>query len=355
VLPVPGQRVTYNARGIRLDDLARYLALQSGTSVVVDQASANTELTVVLDDVPWDQAMRVVARLAGVEVHRLGDVWLLGARRNEDNSAKIVQLRSASAEAAIDAISKGTNAVAIPVGPQRVVLSGSSSEISKAEALAEELNGAPNRQWAVQLNLISFSKRDLRELGLDVRPAFGANGGLRLPGGFDGSAQAQLSVALKAARERSSVRVEGQPFFLMLDGASSKFVRGGRVPIPKTAVSNQGTVTVTGFEYVQTGTTVSVGLREVGEDECQLNLQISLSELQEVTSSGAPVTSERNLSSMVICRHQGTYLVGSFDLQSERASGGTWSNWGGAKDKSVEVLQVWARVASTDGGPITGG
>jgi hypothetical protein len=233
-----------------------------------------------------------------------------------------------------------------------LLLVDSSENVARVAALLDRIEGTARPQWAIQLHLVTLSQRDILDLGLDTTPALdlavsqaaGSSAGVS-PVRLDAS----LRTVLRAAQDRSTVSVTAQPLFLLLDGERAEFTRGTSIPIPRRAVSDQGTVTTTGYEHVQVGTNVAVEIREQTADAVRLTLSVDLSDLVEVTVDGLPRTDRRSYNASCSVVSGGTYLVASIEIGENREGRGTWLHWGDRRDNSQEVLQVWARAMAVSG------
>jgi len=84
------QRVSLNLEGVPLGAALRDLAQQTATNLVIDPRSAKAadaaKVTLKLDDVPLETAVRIMAEMAGLKPARLGNVLFVTL---EDRAEKI--------------------------------------------------------------------------------------------------------------------------------------------------------------------------------------------------------------------------------------------------------------------------
>ncbi len=98
--PAPGSRYTgepisVNLKDVDLKDFFRLVHEISGLNIVLDP-SVNGNLTLVLDDVPWDQALDIVLQNNGLDRHLEGNVLRIATR---ETFTKEAESRRAQAEA----------------------------------------------------------------------------------------------------------------------------------------------------------------------------------------------------------------------------------------------------------------
>ena len=94
-----GEPISVNLKDVDLDDFFRLIHEISGLNIVLDPNVAGT-VTIVLDDVPWDQAMDIVMRNNGLDQgERIGNVVRIARISTLEQEAKAREAR-AQAEAA---------------------------------------------------------------------------------------------------------------------------------------------------------------------------------------------------------------------------------------------------------------
>lgn len=94
-----GEPISVNLKDVDLKDFFRLIHEISGINVVLDPAVSGT-LTIVLDDVPWDQALDIVLRNNGLERQLEGNVLRIATRETLKREAEVQRdLARAQAEA----------------------------------------------------------------------------------------------------------------------------------------------------------------------------------------------------------------------------------------------------------------
>ena len=92
-----GEPISVNLKDVDLDDFFRLIHEISGLNIVVDPTVSGT-VTIVLDEVPWDQALDIVLRNNGLEARTMGNVVRIAKVSTLEAEAK-AQLAKAQAEA----------------------------------------------------------------------------------------------------------------------------------------------------------------------------------------------------------------------------------------------------------------
>lgn len=345
-------RVTISAQQMPLVQFCRWLSNEAGVSIVVEQRLDSQLLTVDVVDQTVSETLNVVARRLGVEVTQAGRLYFVGQLKPEDRGVLVRRVRRLSDEQLRNCLSvlrsDNGDAVAFPDG--LVVVADRVEVLARVDDLLSQVEAADSATWVLQLHLVSLEDAALRDLGFDAVPALevsatfaaaSSTGITAAPLGL-GSLRGGLDSILRSAHEDRRVQVVAQPMFLLGDGETSEHVRGQRVPIPKRAVSDQGTVTTQGFEYVQTGLVCKVSLREVRAESARLSLDVSMSDVVRLVEN-APITREDRYTTTAEVQSGGVYLVGSLVRQSDndKTLGGFQRRY--AQDRSDTVLQVWAQ------------
>ncbi len=195
--------------------------------------------------------------------------------------------------------------------------------------------------------LVDIAESDRRLLGLDLTPtldvslafAAGSAAGIGKP---SASLKGGLDSVLKAARTLEKSAIVAQPLFVLGDGQDAKIVRGEKVPVPRRTVSNQGTVTTVGFDFVQTGYSTALHLREVGPESASLKVTTELSTITRFVES-APVTSIESLETVAVLESGGVYLLGSLERCDQVNKQTTWLLWGADNGHKARTLELWCR------------
>lgn len=351
-------RITVSVDALPLPAFARWVADTAGVSIVIEDSLETRKVTLDVRDVAVSDLLGMVARRADSQVTRVGRLFYLGQLRPEDKGVlvrKVGRLSGTELQNAIGVLLSEYGRV--QCFADGLCLVGDRVEVlQRVDELLNGVESAAASTWVVQLYVVNLTNADVRDMGLDALPALevaatvaGVSGGgigaaaaiadsanttARLKGGLD--------LVLRASRNRSSVAILGQPLFLMVDGDQTHVGSGQRVPVPRRTVSDQGTVTTAGFDYIDTGLQIDVELREVARERARLRVKGSFSTVQSFVDA-APVVSRDDYASSAVITSGGVYLVSALErTQAEKTQRGPLSL--GLKNSDVgQVVQIWAR------------
>ncbi|GAB4544984.1 MAG: hypothetical protein Tsb0013_02510 [Phycisphaerales bacterium] len=205
----------------------------------------------------------------------------------------------------------------------------------------------PVDTWVVQLHVITLSTSDVRELGLDITPAIDLSALLAASSGTPTpdtsyAAIASLGAVLRAARESSTSSVIAEPLLLVRDGDTARVSSGRTDPVPLRTVSPEGTVQTERFEFIESGFSLDLSIREVQVDSAVISVLVSIDEVIGDVD-GVPIRSGFELTAGGAVVSGGVYLIGSLqrDATSTSTTGIFQSSTRDTKDSTV--VQVWAR------------
>ena len=336
--------VTLSVQEMALVDFARYLADETGVSIVVASGIDTQPVTLEVTDIAVEAVIALVARRLGVEANESGGVYFLGELRPEDRAVYVRNVKRLDADqlkAAIQVIVSATGRVeAYPDG--LVVLADKVEVVQRVADLIDRIEAAPSESWVVQLYLISLRGFDFRELGLDAVPAAEIAMRAATTGGSTFELSAALNGLLRADARRESSTIEAAPLFLLLDGSNATIADGVTIRIPQRTVSSEGTVTVTGFEQVQTGLDATVRIRDLGQDRATLDVEISISEITGFVEE-LPQVNTQAFETRAAIESGGVYLLGSLNRGSE-LNGRSGAFLSVVRDEAERrVVYVWAR------------
>jgi type IV pilus assembly protein PilQ len=200
-----GEPISVNLKDVDLDDFFRLIHEISGLNIVLDPNVAGT-VTIVLDEVPWDQAMDIVMRNNGLaEGERIGNVVRIARVSTLEAEAK-AQLARAQAEA--QAIEQSQ--------PRQTVTRVLS--YAQAEGLVPTL-----KRFLSARGDLTFDARTNMLIITDIAPAIGEID--RLLGTLDQKSQQVEIEARIVAASRSFARDIGSQ--LAASGQSGRVVLGG--------------------------------------------------------------------------------------------------------------------------------
>jgi len=336
-----------------LPDFLRLLCSQHGVSVVWSDNLDKRLVSLEADGVPVDEIFEGLARRFGVAVERVGASWYVGDFRDEDKAnyiRKVGRLSAKDARLALKVVLSDSGRAEV-FEDGLIVACDRAGALRRLSSALDDIENAPSGSWVLQLYLVSTSKSATTDLGLDTTALIDISYTLAkdslIPFPSDGVHLAsKLSAVLHATSARDDVRMVGRPLFVLTDGQAANFTSGLSVPVPRKTVSNEGTVTTSGFDYIQSGITASATVRDGGAGLANLELKISLGQITGYVE-GAPIQARDEFSTVCVVASSGVYLLGALDRDESRNAGaGLHEKVLTRKqtDKRESQIQVWARL-----------
>jgi len=334
-------------------DFLRVLSAQYGASVAWSEGVDKRLVSAEFQSVPLEDVFSSLARRFECEVTRVGNMWYVGTLKAADRAFFVRKMRRLDADGLVRAaqvvMSEAGRIQSFPDG--LVVCSDRVEVLQRVSGVFDAVESARSDAWVCQLYLVSLSKTATKDLGVDTTALLDLSytlakasltrsprNGLHLASSLD--------LVLHATATRSDVSLVARPLFVLGDGESGAFTSGTKVPIPRKTVSDQGTVTTSGYDYVQSGTTAKVKLREYGQDSVRLEVNVTLGSITGYVQE-APIQQNDDFNTVAVLSSDGVYLLGSLDQD------GTRDDLSGLSEKlqtrrnqssSAGQVQVWARL-----------
>lgn len=348
-----------------LTEFLRVLSAKYGVSVIWAEGMDKRLVSVEAEDVPIEEIFQGLARRFNVAVEHVGASWYVGEFRNEDKATLVRKAARLSKEDvqvfAESVLGEGGRCRSFTDG--LFVATDRAENLRRFSAALDQVETARSDSWVLQLYLISTSKESARDMGLDTNALIDlsytfAQKSLVLPNSVPSPANgvhlaSKFSAVMQAAAKRADVRLVGKPLFVLADGETARVSSGTVTPVPKKTVSDQGTVTTSGFEYVNSGLSAEATIREGGRGTVRLTLKCSLGQITGFVE-GAPVQAKDEFSTVAVLMSSGVYLLGALDQEQahDTVSGVAprvmTHNVADAKESQI---QIWARLYRI-GGPL---
>ncbi len=235
-----------------------------------------------------------------------------------------------------------------------LVIVGDSAEVLQAvNEMIDAIAETESLSWVVQFYLVTLTNKALSDFGVDGVPALevaytfanASNGGISPDFNLDAS----LSAILRATKTESGVRLVAEPLITVADGQKGRFQRGDVVLLPKTSTSQYGAEVVTGYQEIETGLILDVGVRETSESCAVLSLDLQISSLVgEEKNQTTPRRAREMFNTQAVVRNGGVYLLGTLERRQVDQSRGAFLTLGRKRSTEDSVIQVWAKVQAVN-------
>jgi len=255
-----GEPISVNLKDVDLKDFFRLIHEISGLNVVLDPAVRGT-LTLVLDDVPWDQALDIVLQNNGLDKQLSGNVLRIATRdtlrREAEQQRDLVKAQNEAVPSITATRTLSYAKASVVTATLKRFLSSRGDILADdraniliirdipavfpdLDALIKQLD-RKSQQVEIEARVVSASRTFSREIGVQFGISSSATGGRNLFGGLPGN-----------------------PLFV------SPIVRGPGLPPPPVTVSGSTAIPLvtnlpaltpnTGFSYAFSSTNVAVDL-----------------------------------------------------------------------------------------------
>jgi type II secretory pathway component GspD/PulD (secretin) len=269
----------------------------------------------IFEDRPAAEVLQAIAAEASPDalvLPRESGVVYIGKATDVDREARVFAVPSGEGDdwQAVYQVAASDDSV-VAAREDRLIVKDSPAGLERLERLHEELL-KPRRQYSVDVMLVELSETAARAIGVD----WTANGTIRLGVGLERGAldimAEVISIGIAIHEDTDAAIVSESRLHLVEGGEPAQLQAGDSVPIPRRSVSDEGTVTTTGFELVNTGVLLTVTARSVGENMVRLQIEPEVSEITRFVED-SPVVSRRRLSSTAILSDGGICVLGGLE------------------------------------------
>lgn len=342
------KKVTISVKDERLDEFLKSIGGETSISIICDADLDDRPVTIDVVDTDVYDLLSAVARRFDADVVSQGDLFFIGNLKENDRGFLVRKVRRLTASDIKDVLSSLTSELGrVFVSEDGLVVVGDSVKILKRiNSMLDDVEKQPASTWILQMYLITTSDKENRDLGfdstaeLDISAAFADSGMSRE---WRRVADGEFRAVLNAARSSSRYGVIAEPMMLMVDGGESKIQDGEKIPIPLKTVSDSGTVSTTGYEYVDTGIIIAAEIREMSHSTARCRLNVEITNVVGYVET-APISQGQSFSSTTILESGGTYLVGSITKkQLSREKYGAFFPTGKKKSEQDVTIHIWLR------------
>lgn len=166
----PTTLVTLDADSASVNGVLQILSQRSGLNIVTSPAVSRRKISIHLKDTPFEEALNLVVRGAGLGYERMGNSILVGDVQSlaaqTGLTSRVFDLQYVNAEEArkaLEVVSKDISAVA---SGNRLVVRASQSMVEQVERIVMELDRKPG-QVLLEARIIEVNTTALLEAGID--------------------------------------------------------------------------------------------------------------------------------------------------------------------------------------------
>lgn len=358
---------SFSSCGSPFSDFIRWFSDKTGSGVVSSSQIDTVSVTCEFKNATPDEIMSALSRRYNVDIVKLKNTYYLGKLNPEDRGCYVRRVRGYDAsdlQTAISAFLSEHGKVTVQKDGV-VIVSDTEAVLQRVSAMLESVEAASGDAWICQFYLVALRDGLKASGGADVltsgQVAYKLNKGEKFEPTWDNIGQ-ELNFNFDSSAD--IVHLFASPMFILRDGTTGEWSDGQRVPVPKKSVSDYGTVTTTGFEYVDTGIQLKSKIRE-----CRAGAILTV-DYSDSTITGyveySPILRKSSLKTESPVGSGRIYLIG--ELQRYEESKGITSVLDLTDGKSRSTLQLFCRLykisaptlnvteaAGSSEGPLPGG
>ena len=305
------------------------IGLEAGVTVSLPKGEVST-VSGEFDRVPAEVAFRALAEQAGLFARFEGGIVRFDPKAGMAEVFNVADVGAAEAPELMEAIRGvvGSEGDVKAIG-DRLIVYGSSGAVRRSREVMDALGAGPDG-WLLQVALVDISSELVTDLGIGLGLSGGARAGLGAALGdpvaghipLSGvGATAAIDAIGRAAESGTEAAVITMGSLFLLEGREAELQRGDVVPVPRRTVSDQGTVSVTGFDRIKTGFNLRASGRRVG-DRLLLLLTPSISGVAGFVE-GAPIVRERSVAgSALLASGEWLIMSGLEEVEGSTSSSG---------------------------------
>lgn len=341
------KKLTLTADRVPLVTLLRTISDEANISVIAAKELDQEPISLEVKDVAIDQVLGAVARRLGQRLTRIGKIYYIGQISPEDRGVLVKRVRrldAAGLKAVLD-LFRSEFGHSETFSDGLVVVADRVEVLERVEGALSQIEQIESVTWVVQLYLVAMTDKFKSDLGIDLSNTVKFSWQVNTANGSSKAAvSGTLDALLVAAFNSPKARIVAEPLMLIRDGSTASLISGDNIPVPKKTVSAEGTVQTIGFENIQTGLTVKVGLRDETKQKSQAKFYIELSSITGYVEY-SPIIKKQTIDTEVSVISGGVYLIGSLvDSQESVNLHGSVLPSIYSQEKDSSSVQVFAKV-----------
>lgn len=261
--------VTLNVHDGEVRDVLTAISNLSDASIVTDE-SVRGKITIALDNVPFDTAIKLITSAKGL-AYRVVDGVILVSNQDTLNkfngNVNVIRLNYAKAEDvknALNDILEGSKSVSIDPITNSILFTGSSTDEERVRTAVKAMDVA-TKQITLEAKIISINKEDSKNLGIkwawDKIPQNSDDSSSSSSsdddddfGGvvhFGASYEFRFNATLNALFANGKAKILATPRIITVPGKEASIFIGDHIPVLTDKIENGVTVNTT--EYVDAG------------------------------------------------------------------------------------------------------
>lgn len=317
----------------------RVLSDHFNVGLVFSEVLQDKMISAEIKDSDLPSVLNVVSRQLSVDVVRVGNTFYIGALRPEDRGFFVRSLpgftKDELASLGQSLISQSGKVSAVTDG--LIVISDHESVISRVSEVFDQISRLDNQTYILQLLFVMLRKDALLESGLDVSTSGTISYNLS-ENSLDFK-DFNIDALFNLVNSSQYFDLYSSPMFVLREGVPAVWKDGQKIPIPRRTVSSEGTVTTSGYDYIEPGFLVRAQISRFSSSG-RLSVNIERSEVTGYQDY-MPIIRQVSLNSSLDMVPFRLYLIG--ELSSFKVLDSQKNILSFGRDKGKSVIQVWAQ------------
>jgi type II secretory pathway component GspD/PulD (secretin) len=343
-----GTFISLDGENIGLNDVLQILAERSGLNIVTDQAVAGRTISIHLRDTPFDEALNLVVRAAGLGYERFGSSILVAEverlKTQTGLVTRVFDLQYANAADVRQLLGVVSGNVTASATGNRIAIRATESEIEEAAGLIAAIDRKP-QQILLEARLVEVNTTRMQELGIDwekitkwtsilgegpLNPSAPGKmpaelGYLKIDETADYYRQVNaIEVAIDALLTDGAARLLANTQVVTLDNQAAEIFAGETVPVVITSLSSPGgaggVLQTVQLEKIDVGVRLNILPRVSEGGYITVRVEPEVSRIVAFVGPGddLPQTSSRRANTLVRVRDGEKIFLGGLLTQEKR-------------------------------------
>ena len=350
--------VTVSVNEMPLKEFLAHISSLVEISVICEDTLDEKLVSIDVVDTDVGEVLSGVARRFNADIIVQGDLYYIGNLKMDDRGYLVRKVKRLSKDSIREVVTAMLSEIGrVFVNDDGLIVVGDSLRVLKqVDSMLTSVERQPANSWILQMYLITTTDKATKNFGFETEAFLDIShiGELDTSAAFAQGvtkviADSEFRAILNIARDSEKYRIDAEPMMLLVDGGRASIRDGEKIAVPMKTVSDMGTVSTTGYEFVDTGIITTVSLREMSKRTASCDVSVELTQVTGYVEE-FPITAGQTFSTTVILESGGTYLIGSISKKSvTNEKSGALLNTYMKKGNNDVAMSIWVRCYKIQG------
>lgn len=313
--------ISMDFKGADIRDVFRTLAQIAEKNLIVHQ-SVQGEVTISLNEVPFEEAIKLLTMINDLEYKRIGNTIMIAhpeeIEQNFSNQAtKTLDIQYAKLDKIKEVLGSllKKSSIVIDERTRQLVVSGNKDELAHAQKIVAKLD-VPIPQVFLDVQVEEISTTGLNKSGVPQ----GSYAKLKIlnSDGFVSDISVEFPNIVEALKQEGLARTLANPGLVTLDGQTSKLLIGDKVPL-QVEKESDGEIT-TNVKYIDAGIKLEFTPQISEDGYITLVVKPQISSIGEYLTKGYPLIRSREFETVIRIKDGETFVMGGLVREEDRES-----------------------------------